>query len=150
MDPLSVTASVVALLTLAVQVGAVIAASIKDDKKATKELIQIGQEVQSLRSVLCRLKIILEEERLSNALGWQSGAFTAADIEPALGACLATMREIQVKTNGIKSLIQGGGSFDKVRYQYKWSSVRKDLQDLRARLEYSKTSILMSLQLRSL
>ncbi|KAH8595363.1 hypothetical protein B0O99DRAFT_686785 [Bisporella sp. PMI_857] len=147
MDPLSVTASVVALLSLTVKVGTVLTTTIQDAKNAPKELTQISQEVKALRAVLHRLRIILEEDQLSNVLRVQP---TAPDMGFALTACKATMRDIREKTTRVKSLMEGGSSFDKLISQYSWVTVRKELQDLRVQLEYSKTSILMSLQLQSL
>lgn len=147
MDPLSVTASIVALLSLTVKVGKMLTTSIKEGKNAPKELNEISQEVKALRAVLVRLRVILEEGKLSNIDGVQS---MALDMGLALRACQATMREIEEKSFRVKSLTDRGLSFDKLVSQCSWVIVRKEFQDLRVKLEYSKTSILMALQLQSL
>jgi len=148
MDPLSVTASVIALLTLANSIVSVISVAIKDSKSAPSELLRIDQEINSLGSVLRHLQVLLKEENAASE-GTQSAASSSADLAATLKACGAIMGEIHRKATYIKALM-AGAPFDKIMGQFSWPSTKKDLQELQTRLQYNKSSILMCLQLRSL
>lgn len=120
------------------------------------ELSEINNEVASLSGTLQRLQILVEEERQTTGSGlilrFHGNALASggvSDIESALMSCKTAMMEIRTKMDHIVKLAQGG-PFDRIRYPFSWSSTRKDLLEVRSRLEYSKTSILMSLHLRTL
>ncbi|KAF2179711.1 hypothetical protein K469DRAFT_753798 [Zopfia rhizophila CBS 207.26] len=156
MDPLSFSASLITILTLATKLGSKIIHIVEDTKDAPSELTEIRDEIISLMWVIERLDALSKEEQRANPMKpilW-SGALDeegtrTTDIEIALKSCTKVMKEMSRRLDTVEGYLTGG-VFDKMKYPFFISSERSNLRDLRSRLAHSKTAILMSLQLRTL
>ncbi|KAH8656162.1 hypothetical protein BGZ60DRAFT_149266 [Tricladium varicosporioides] len=151
MEPLSVATGVVALLAHALTASTYITGVVRTTKSAPAELIEIKQGIESLTSVLQRLQaVFIDETNVKNDTPAKDSQGLGADMESSLKACIAIMKETEDKIREVNSLSQKGLSFEKIKSSFAWQPLRKELQELRVRLEYSKSSILMCLQLHSL
>jgi hypothetical protein len=156
MDPLSVSASIIAVIALAGNIGLKIKQIVKDFKNVPPELAEVRDEVKSLSWMLKRLEALAEEERQANAREPVFGSVQldatgrkTTDIEIALRSCTTVMKEMSRRLDVVQSCLHGG-PFDKMKYPLSLSTERDELRGLRSRLERGKTAILMSLQFRIL
>jgi hypothetical protein len=155
MDPLSLSASIIAVLTLTAQAGSAVRTLLQNLEDAPRELCEINNEIISLSWILKRLEILVKEEQLKHASGpilpldHVNITDTVTDIETSLSTCSVVMKEIKKKIDWILKT-QKGGPFDRIKIPFAWPTERKNLEDLRSRLERSKTTILLSLQIRTL
>ena len=69
-------------------------------------------------------------------------------LQHVLDDCKTTLEKIQAKVAEVRSAKDGNG-FERVKHVVLWTGVRKELGDLRTRLECHKTAILL-LSIRSL
>jgi len=156
MDPLSVSASIIAVLGLAGNIGLKIKRIVKDFKNVPPELAEVRDEVKSLSWMLKRVEALAEEERQANSgepdfgpVKLYAAGRKTTDIEIALRSCMTVMKEMNRRLDVVQSCLHGG-PFDKMKYSLSLSTERDELRDLRCRLERGKTAILMSLQFRIL
>jgi len=144
MDPLSITASVVTLVTIASKLAASLVALRNGFRSAPHEIDSISKEVLSLSVVLIRLQRLAENDALTSVeLPVEDG------LAEVLRSCREILDKIERKVSAISALLTGH-SFVRVKQRWSWTSTKKDLRDLCMRLEYYKTAILMLLQLRNL
>jgi hypothetical protein len=155
MDPLSLSASIIAVLTLTAQVGSAVRTLLQHLEDAPRELSEINNEIISLSWILKRLEILVKEEQLKHPSGpilpvdHVNINDIVTDMETSLSTCSGVMKEIKKKIDSILKT-QKGGPFDRIKIPFAWPTERKNLEDLRSRLERSKTTILLSLQIRTL
>ena len=64
-------------------------------------------------------------------------------------ACKPTIAKIEEKVALIKASA-GRSAVNRLRVGFFWSATKKDLQELRCQLEYHKTTLILSVQLKSL
>lgn len=151
MEPLSVATGVVALLAHALTASSYITGVIRTTKSAPAELVEIKQGIESLTSVLQKLQaVFIDEADVNNDTASEGSRSLGVDIESSLKACAAIIQETEDKLREVNCLSQKGLSFEKIKSSFVWQPLRKELQELRIRLEYNKSSILMCLQLHSL
>jgi hypothetical protein len=143
MDPLSITASAIALGTL-VQATFVSLNSLAQDYKAfSKELETLAAELQSLSLVI---------NSLEKYVGGKSTPAAPQDdkhLIRTLNTCYPTLKAIDAKCKDIRRSASQG-SINKLMVGLFWSLTRTELQEVRSSLESNKTTLLLSLQLKSL
>lgn len=143
MDPLSITASAIALGTL-VQATLVSLNSLARDYKAfSKELDTLGAELQSLSLVIKSLEKYIEGKSTLTA------PLDDKHLISALNACYPTLKAIKATCKEIRRSASQG-SINKLKVGFFWSSTRTELQEMRSSLESHKSTLLLSLQLKSL
>jgi hypothetical protein len=141
MDPLSITASAVALGTLVQAIQVSMNSLIRDSKSYSQELKTLAAELQSLSLVLSSLKKYIEAN-LTLSLD-------SKHLKSALNACHPTLKSIKSKCEEIRRSASQS-SVNKFMIGLFWSSTRTELQELRSSLESHKTTLILSLQLKSL
>lgn len=156
MDPLSISASIIAIITLSAQLGSKLKKIVEDNKDAPSELTEIRDEVISLTWFIESLRALVEEEQRTppNQVTLWSRALDGQgtqdpDIELALKSCKNIMKILDHKVDTMEGYLNGG-PLDRMKYTLLVSSERSNLKDLRVRLAHSKNSIVVLLQLRTL
>lgn len=153
-DPLSVTAAVVGLITFTSTVLTGLSGLASTIKSASGDLQATSQQVSSVRHALLRLRVALDRsyghgnEALDDFLVDEENT-AQSHLEHVLGDCKTTLEKIQAKVAEVRSAKDGNG-FERVKHVVLWTGVRKELGDLRTRLECHKTAILLWLNIRSL
>lgn len=140
MDPLSLAASVIAVVSLADRITVLVRAFRQAGKAAPAELTELSMEIATLRLILQRL----QETDVASPRGRKPGETN--DIQVTLQNCDDAIRAARDKVKSVERLLRGG-TVDKVVFAFSSSSFRQDFKDLLGRLERSKTSLLLSLQL---
>lgn len=141
MDPLSVAASVIAVVSLVDRLTVIASAFRQAGKAAPSELAELSTEISTLRIILQRLQ---ETDAAQAADGRKPGHTN--DLQATLQNCNDAVRAARHKVRAVEKLLRGG-TIDRVNFAFSSTSFRQDFQDLLARLERSKTSLLLSLQL---
>jgi hypothetical protein len=138
MDPLSVTMAIVGLLTASQQISSAIGNLVSKSKSAPKEIQDVKSTVDTIRSVLIQLQMLLlgraqvDRQRTSLILVEQ--------IVITLSACVATFSELDVFVGTLDSdaLL---GLMDRIRWATKTSTIKEHLQ----KLEMHKSSLTLML-----
>lgn len=112
----------------------------QDDKAAPSELAELAIEISTLRLILQRL----EESDAAEDGGRR--IWEAKDIAVTLNNCNDVVAAARTKVETCEKLLRGG-ALDRFHLAFSSSSLRQDFKDLLARIERSKTSLLLSLQL---
>ena len=134
MDPLSVTMAIVGLLTAARQISSAIGNLVSKSKSAPKEMQNVKSTVDTIRSVLLQLQMLLlgrakvDRQRTSLILVEQ--------IVITLSACVATFSELDVFVGTLASDAKLG-LMDRIRWATKTATIKEHLQ----KLEMHKSSI---------
>jgi len=143
MEPLSISTSVVALVGLGVRIARVVWEFRRHGKDAPEEFAELAADISTLRLILQKLEL----SRASRAEG--SGFWDADHLAASLQNCNEVVCATGKKVQAIEQKLQGG-TLDRLFITMASSSFRQDLQDLLSRLERSKSSLMLSLQLMSL
>lgn len=150
MDPLSISASIIAVLTLTAKTTSKIKHIIEGSKDAPVELIEVRDEILSLTWVVERLDAIskIEQEQDSAELIKLEDGSSLTDIDMALKSCNSIMKEIRKKVDAVQGYLTGN-ALERIKYPFSISSDRAGLRDLRIRLGHSKIAITIALQMRT-
>jgi hypothetical protein len=138
MDPLSVTMAIVGLLTASHQISSAIGNLVSKSKSAPKEIQDVKSTVDTIRSVLIQLQMLLlgraqvDRQRTSLILVEQ--------IVITLSACVATFAELDVFVGTLDSDAMLG-LMDRIRWATKTSTIKEHLQ----KLEMHKSSLTLML-----
>ena len=138
MDPLSVTMAIVGLLTASHQISSAIGNLVSKSKSAPKEIQDVKSTVDTIRSVLIQLQMLLlgraqvDRQRTSLILVEQ--------IVITLSACVATFSELDVFVGTLDSDATLG-LMDRIRWATKTSTIKEHLQ----KLEMHKSSLTLML-----
>jgi hypothetical protein len=138
MDPLSVTMAIVGLLTASHQISSAIGNLVSKSKSAPKEIQDVKSTVDTIRSVLIQLQMLLlgraqvDRQRTSLILVEQ--------IVITLSACVATFSELDVFVGTLDSDAMLG-LMDRIRWATKTSTIKEHLQ----KLEMHKSSLTLML-----
>jgi hypothetical protein len=138
MDPLSVTMAIVGLLTASQQISSAIGNLVSKSKSAPKEIQDVRSTVDTIRSVLIQLQMLLlgraqvDRQRTSLILVEQ--------IVITLSACVATFSELDVFVGTLDSDAMLG-LMDRIRWATKMSTIKEHLQ----KLEMHKSSLTLML-----
>ncbi|KAJ5062213.1 ankyrin repeat domain-containing protein [Bipolaris maydis] len=134
MDPLSVTASIVAIL----QLSAKVLSYLNDVKDAPKDRAKCAVEVSNLHSLLLSLRFHLEEEEASQS-------------------CYVAVRELAVENGPLDEFKQAletlqarmtdGGRLKKASNALMWKFKKEEISEVLARIERLKTHILVALHM---
>ena len=138
MDPLSVTMAIVGLLTASHQISSAIGNLVSKSKSAPKEIQDVKSTVDTIRSVLIQLQMLLlgraqvDRQRTSLILVEQ--------IVITLSACVATFSELDAFVGTLDSDAMLG-LMDRIRWATKTSTIKEHLQ----KLEMHKSSLTLML-----
>jgi hypothetical protein len=142
MDPLSVASAVVGILKTAQQVSSVITKLISIHKNGSKEIKDIKITVDTLRSVLLQLQLLLlnhakiDDKRTSMIL--------VEEIVVTLTACVMAFSDLDSCVEGLES-DERLGILDTVR----WASKSVELKTYLQNLEAHKTSLALMVNMLS-
>ena len=137
-DPLSVAASVVGLITAAVQISKTIANIVERSRKAPKECLDARLEVDSIRTILSELQLfVLGASKASRA---RTSLLLIEQIVTILAACVTTFSDLDVFVDTLDS-DEKLGLLDKLR----WASKAKALSEIIAKLQMRKSSLTLML-----
>jgi hypothetical protein len=134
MDPLSVAMAIVGLLTACQHISSAVGNLISKSKSAPKEIQNVKSTVDTIRSVLIQLQMLLlgrakfDRQRTSLILVEQ--------IVITLSACVATFSELDVFVGTLASDAMLG-LMDRIRWATKTSTIKEHLQ----KLEMHKSSL---------
>jgi hypothetical protein len=92
MDPVSVAASVVGILTAATQISSCITDFVTSTKSTRKELIGIRDEVQSIHSVVSQLQTLLVRHEVVNKM--RTSLILIDQVVITLSAIVTTLSEL--------------------------------------------------------
>jgi hypothetical protein len=134
MDPLSVTASVVAIL----QLSAKVLSYLNNVKDAFKGHVQCTIEASNLHNLLTNLRFRLEEGH--DHLPWFSAVQALAVENGPLDQFKQALEILQAK-------ITGGGQLKKVREALIWKFKKEEVDAILARMERLKTLVEIALQM---
>jgi hypothetical protein len=129
MDPLSVAASVAGLLTAAKEVSSAIDKIIKSRKKGPKEIADIKSTVDTLRSVLLQLQLLLLSRASINRE--RASLILVDEVVVTLTACVMTFSDLHGCMKGLEA-DQKFGLLDSIRWASKATKLKGYLQNLEA------------------
>ena len=137
-DPLSVVASVVGLITAAVQISKTISSLVERSRKAPKECSDARLEVDNIRAILAQLQLfVIGATKASRS---RTSLILIEQIVTILAACVTTFSDLDVFVDTLDS-DEKLGLLDKLR----WASKVKSLSDIIAKLQMHKTSLTLML-----
>jgi hypothetical protein len=139
MDPVSVSASIIAILASATKISIVIYDIVRQVKNTPPELAAVRHEIESLSPVLEHLKAAVD----TNNAEAEDGTKTR-DTKLALASCMSVMMEVESKVNFLHDRLLRG-RFNKWKHFLSWSSEKQELRDLQSRLLHSKNTLLLSI-----
>lgn len=143
MDPLSITTSAIALGSLVQTIFVSLKSLIRDYKAFSQEVATVGSELQSLSLAINSLeKYVVGTSTLKAPLDDKHLISASNGCHPALKAIKAKCKRIR------RSASQGSNK--KLIIGFLWSSTRTELQELRSNMESHKTTLLLSLRLKSM
>jgi hypothetical protein len=143
MDPLSITTSAIALGSLVQTIFVSLKSLIRDYKAFSQEVATVGSELQSLSLAINSLeKYVVGTSTLTAPLDDKHLISASNGCHPALKAIKAKCKRIR------RSASQGSNK--KLIIGFLWSSTRTELQELRSNMESHKTTLLLSLRLKSM
>src|SRR2546421_3317089 len=134
MDPLSVTASVIAILQLT---GEVIK-YLNDVKDAPKECQQCTIEASNLQNLLINLRYRLEEGQAGNP--WFTAVRTLNVENGPLDQYKQTLEQLQSK-------VDVGNGAHKIKRQLVWKFTKAEAASILARMERLKTLVSIALEI---
>jgi Fungal N-terminal domain of STAND proteins len=146
-DPLSLASSIIALTVFVRTTANALQTLIQDIRSFPKELDGILKELQSLGLVLGCLEKSADSNPAFTELSPTD--LNSTRLLDVLAACKPTITKIQKKVYSIRTSVSQS-SVNKLFVGFFWSATKKDLRELRRQLEYHKTTLLLSVQLKSL
>ena len=150
MDPLSLTVSATALITVCVQVGSLCKNYIDEVVDIDNVVRDLGLEVSALSDILANFRATLE-----------SDAFTAARVDAAIGhegehwrGVDRVLAECKGTVTDLRSILEGAsrerGHLRRIRTQRALSKADGKVKSCKIRLQSCKESLQISLQILSL
>lgn len=133
MDPLSMAASIVAVIQLA----STIISSINDIKDAAKEQLQIATEISNVNSLLTPLKSRIAAEKLGSS--WFATVQKLADKDGPLEQFDDTLKLIKAKVANVDR------GFRKAVGMLAWGISKKEVAEMIARIERLKVLVILAL-----
>jgi len=143
-DPLSVAASVAGLLTAAKEVSFVIDKITKSRKSGPKEMSAIKSTVDTLRSVLLQLQLLLLSRASINQE--RASLILVNEIVVTLTACVMTFSDLDGCMKGLEKGLEADqklGLLDSVR----WASKDTELKAYLRHLEAHKSSLALMMSI---
>lgn len=127
MDPLSVSMAIVGLLTAAQKISSAVSTLVSKSKSAPKEIQNVKSTVDTIRSVLLQLQLLLlgrvKVERQRTPL------ILVEQVVITLSACVATFSELDVFVGSLHN-DQQLGLMDRIRWATKTSTIKEHLTNL--------------------
>jgi hypothetical protein len=140
MDPLSVAASVAGLLTAAKEVSSAIDRIVTARRKGFKEIIAIKSTVDTLRSVLLQLQLLLLSRASINRE--RASLILVDEVVVTLTACVMTFSDLDGCMKGLEA-DQKLDLMDSIRWASKDTELKSYLRDLEAH----KTSLTLMMSI---
>ncbi|CZR54148.1 uncharacterized protein PAC_04031 [Phialocephala subalpina] len=140
MDPLSIAASIVGLVTAAKHISGVCGKLIGSRKNGLEEINSVMNVVDTLRSVLLQVRVLVLDQ---GAIDASRGAMILVDeVITTLSACVLTLSDLDGCVKGMESE-QRLGLLDTIR----WSSRASELCGFLQKLEAHKSSLSLMLSI---
>jgi hypothetical protein len=139
MDPLSIVASIFAVLQLIVKV----LTYLNDVKDAPEDLKQCAIEMSDVYNLLLKLRFRLEEglsTQGSSTAPWYTAVRTLAVEQGPLDQFKAALETIQTK-------LTDGGRREKARYTLMWKFEKDEIVSILSRIERLKRLLAITLQM---
>lgn len=127
MEPLSVAMSIVGLLKAADQISSTLTPIIKKTLNAPKEIKEMKTSVNTIRTVLCQLQLMLLGQSQVNR--HRTSWIMVDQIVVTLSACVTTFSDLDVFVETLGSDAKMG-LLDRVRWVTKTSTIREHLDKL--------------------
>lgn len=134
MDPLSVTASIIAIL----QLSAKVLGYLNDVKDASKDRMQCAVETSNLYNLLFNLRVHLEEGSPDEP--WYT-AVRALDVENG------PLDQFKQALEILQTKMTDGGRLKKARKALLWTFKKEEIASILSRMERLKTLIKIALQM---
>jgi hypothetical protein len=145
MDPLSITASVVALVTFTSQITSSLLSLKNSFTTAQLELNALEEELRRLSFILVRLQSLLEASG-SSVVHAQLSQINDQDLQLTLRGCWKTISQIQKKIWTLQPLISEK-MLHKLRNSLAWLVEKGSWRDLQTQLERDRKAVLLVLAL---
>lgn len=139
MDPLSATASIASILTLAAQLVMLSDELHTSVKKRHSVLKAISNDLKHLENVLSQLKSALARKTFEES----------KDLVPVLEGCREILREVSGELNFVRDSFQGG-IWKKTFAQLTFSNRIGSIEKLRGELESVKGTLIIALGVKTL
>ena len=136
MDPLSVSMAIVGLLTAAQQISSAIGTLVSKSKSAPKEIQSVRSTVDTIRTVLLQLQMLLLGRAKINRQ--RTSLILVEQVVITLSACVATFSELDVFIGTLDNDNQMG-LMDRIRWATKTSTIQEHMQ----KLEMHKSSLIL-------
>ncbi|MCJ1247822.1 hypothetical protein MMC30_005037 [Trapelia coarctata] len=143
MDPLSVIAAVVGIMSAAAQVSSVLGNLISRSKNAPKSISDVKLEVDAIRGVLAQLQQFIL--RGSNKHQTRAAWIMVEQVVVTLAGCVVTFSEIEPFVETLQS-DHTLGIMDRIR----WASKASTITEVIARLQNHKLSLMMMVNIMTL
>lgn len=134
MDPLSITASIIAVL----QVSATVLGYLNDVKDASKDRARCAVEASDLHSLLVNLRFRLEEEDCHQP--WYTSI-------QALGIRNGPLDQFEQALETLQTKMTDGGRIKRVGDALIWRFKREEIDRIMARMDRLKTLVITALQM---
>lgn len=134
MDPLSVTAGIIAILQLSVKV----LGYLNDVKDASSDRARCAIEAASLNSLLTTLRFRLEDG--DSGVPWHASVQTLGAKDGPLDQFKQALEQLQAK-------MTGGGKMKKVGEALVWKFKKEEIASILGRMERLKTLVQVALQM---
>lgn len=134
MDPLSVTASIIAILKLSSEVFG----HLNDVKNAPRDLEQYTVEASNLFGLLVKLRYRLEEERSDNS--WHNAVQN-------LGVKNGPLDQFKQVLEQLQTRITGRGRLKNIGDKLMWKFSKEEINSMLARMERLKTLVQVALEM---
>jgi hypothetical protein len=134
MDPLSTTASIIAVL----QLTATLVNYANDVKDAPKDRALFAKEAMNLASLLTNLRYQLEEERSNEA--WHKEAISLGLPDGPLDQYKHALEQLQLKIQSRKGLAKIGDAL-------RWKFNKEEVASILSRIERLKSLVQIALQM---
>lgn len=137
-DPLSVAASIVGLLTLAVKVSQTVRCLARSARNAPKDFEKVALEVDDFRNILSQLQLyVLGVTKPSRS---RTSLIMAEQVVATLAACVQTFSGLDTFVSMFDN-DEGAGLLDRFR----WASKQQELTTIVSRLQMHKSSLALIL-----
>lgn len=133
MDPLSVTASIIAILHLTLKVGE----ALSDAKDASKDRSQFTADISNLSNLLVALLHSLNE---GSDDPWHANVRT-------LGGKGGLFYQYRIALEGLANKISAGHGLEKARKALLWKYIRDDAERILSRIERLKSLVQIALEM---
>lgn len=128
-DPLSMTASITAIVRMAYSLCSNICQTIDSIRGAPSQIRDLSNDIRSLYSILGTLKGYLDDEETATGVIHPA---TSADLEAVLSNCIVIFKDLNAKVNGFQGTSGPGDVALWRRLQWNWKE--KGVVALRAQL----------------